>query len=568
MLNYGDQAVRIPAMLDRVDKPVPPATNARADGHPPSGALGMLLEYAWWTALFLAGVVVLHVLKLEAIAGHATPFYAFLRPLHESWTEVLALGPFIALPAILMRRILCGRWALGRLWGTLVVLSLVAPCVFVAEVYFARTGGDDHSLLRAAIIAVTIVARDSIPVLVAVAAIFLGLLAFGYVRTSDRSPSAPFLCLFLLGAMVCLFFFSGAVADLRAGPEGLTDGITKAYHRVTQEYIADIGQGGSIRGFMAQFVEIHPTLSHHQRVHPPGPTILLWLLSFLVGLEPLALSLATMAGATLMFIPCYLWAKELGGPRMGLVACAILAFSPGIVAFTATSADILFMPFTLTTLFLFERAVRRESRIAALGAGLFYALAAFCSFNILCIGFYFGLVGLWELREPEGRYPIIRTAALMLASFVGTYVVLYLWSGFNMVECFLTCWEEQRYDLNNQTDRWPGIWWRLFHPLSVMYYVGIPVTVLCVQRLYRPDAIQHPTFIMMALAFLFLNMVIPARGEMERTGLYMYPLLIGPAAHMLTTRWQQSRSEAPLAVAVGFLAFQCWLTEYLFWTYW
>ncbi len=528
----------------------------------------MLLEYVLWTALFLAGVLLLHRLNLQAIAGHATPFYAFLRPLHESWTIVLALLPFITLPALVMRRVLCGRWGMDWGWGAVVALSLVAPCAFVAEVYFAKTGGDDYSLTRALIIAATVIARDLQPVFVAEVAIFLGLLGFRFLRTGDRSPSLPFILIFLLGAMTGLFFFSGAIAELRWSPDGLTDGITKAYHRLTQEYIADIGRGGSIRGFMEQFIELHPTLSHHQRVHPPGPTVLLWLLSFLVGTDPLSLSLATMAGATLSFIPCYLWARELGGPRMGLVACAILAFSPGIVAFTATSADMLFMPITLMTLFLFERAVRHGSWSAAAGAGVFYALSGFCSFNLLCIGFYFGLVGVWELRDREGRLPIIRTAVLMLGGFIGTFFLMYLWSGFNMIDCFLTCWEEQRYDLSNQTDRWPDLWWRLFHPLSVIYYVGIPVSVLCVQRLWKPDAIQHPTFMMMVLTFVFLNAVVPARGEMERTGLYMYPLLIGPAAHLLTTRWQQSRSEAPLAVAVGFLAFQCWVTEYLFWTYW
>lgn len=528
----------------------------------------MLLEYVLWTALFLAGVLLLHRLNLQAIAGHATPFYAFLRPLHESWTIVLALLPFITVPALVMRRVLCGRWGMNWGWGIAVALSLIAPCAFVAEVYFARTGGDDYSLTRALFIAATVIARDLQPVFVAEVAIFMGLLGFRFLRTGDRSPSVPFIAIFLVGAMTGLFFFSGAIAELRWSPDGLTDGITKAYHRLTQEYIADIGRGGSIRGFMEQFIELHPTLSHHHRVHPPGPTVLLWLLSFLVGTDPLSLSLATMAGATLSFIPCYLWARELGGPRMGLVACAILAFSPGIVAFTATSADMLFMPFTLTTLFLFERAVRRGSWFAAAGAGVFYALAGFCSFNLLCIGFYFGLVGVWELRDHEGRLPIIRTAVLMLGGFIGTFVLMYLWSGFNMVECFLTCLEEQRYDLSNQTDRWPDLWWRLFHPLSVIYYVGIPVSVLCVQRLWKPDAIQHPTFVMMVLTFVFLNAVVPARGEMERTGLYMYPLLIGPAAHLLTTRWQQIRSEAPLAVAVGFLAFQCWVTEYLFWTYW
>ena len=547
-------------MLDR-QIPTAPVESLGNNGATASRMLG---EFTFWTALFLAGVGILHALKLQAIAGHATPFYAYLRPLNNAWTAWIALAPILVLPMLLMRRVLRGQWQMGKGWTAALVLSLLAPLVFVVEVYYAGTGGDEPSLKRAAVIALSVMLRDAIPLLIAEAALFIALLGFRRLRVSDAKPSPLSLGLALAGAMVFLFLFSGAVAELRGGLHG----IDKAYLRLDQEYVSDIGKGGSLRGFIGQFTELHPGLSHHGRVHPPGPTVLLWLLSFAVGFDALSLSLATMTCATLIFVPCYLWAREIGGPRMGLVACALFAVSPGIVAFTATSVDLLFMPFTLMTLCLFEHAVRKQSRAAAFGAGVFYALASFCSFNILCIGAYFGLMGLNELRDPERRRPIVLTALLMLTGFLSVFGMLYLWSGFNMFECFLVGWREQRFDLSTQTDRWPAPYWRILHPLSVLYYAGIPVAVLFFRRLFKSDALQHETFVCMALTLLFLNLIVPARGEMERTGLYMYPLLIAPAAHLLTVRWQESKSDAVLASVLGFLAFQAWLTEYLFAGYW
>ncbi|MCC6487322.1 MAG: glycosyltransferase family 39 protein, partial [Candidatus Hydrogenedentes bacterium] len=352
-------------MLDRQT----PSVSTDSTGEKDSGASRMLGEFTLWTAAFLAGVAVLHILRLQAIAGHATPFYAYLKPLHTAWTAWIAVAPFIAIPALLMRRALHGRWDMNSTWIAALVLSLLAPMLFVAEVHFAGTGGDERSWARAALIATSVMLSDAIPLLIAEFALFATLLSFRRLRVNDAKPTPLFLCLALAGAMIFLFLFSGAVAELRGGVYG----ITKAYLRLDQEYISDIGKGDSLRGFIGHFTNLHPSLSHHGRVHPPGPTVLLWLLSYAVGMGALALSLATMFGATLLFIPCYLWAREIGGPRMGLVACALFAVSPGIVAFTATSIDMLFMPFTLMTFFLFERAVRKQAWVAAIGAGVFYA---------------------------------------------------------------------------------------------------------------------------------------------------------------------------------------------------
>jgi hypothetical protein len=370
--------------------------------------------------------------------------------------------------------------------------------------------------------------------------------------------------LILASSMLFLFLFAGAVASLRGGSAG----IVHAYSRTNIEYIGDIGRGGSIRALVAHYVDLLPTLSNHSRVHPPGPVALLWLLSYVVGRGPWSLSLATMAVATLSLPPLYLWVRTLAGPRAGVTACLLFVVSPGIVAFTATSADMLFMPFTLMTLYCFDRAIRHGARTAALAAGVFYALAALCSFNLLLLGLYFALAGLWEMRDASRRVPLVGTASVMLAGFLSVFLVMYLWLGFNIAACLQACWPIQVQSLSFQVDRWPSPAWLVLNPMAVLYYAGIPVCVLGVRRLIHPDATTRASMLIMILAFLLINCIVPARGEMERTGLFLYPFLIAPAAECLAAFWQKGRSEAPVAAVLAFMAFQCWLTEAMFQGYW
>ena len=163
---------------------------------------------------------------------------------------------------------------------------------------------------------------------------------------------------FVLGLMVFAILFPAALASVREGPSG----IVAPYERHRDEYIGDIGKGLSIRGFFRDYIKMHPHLSMHSKVHPPGPAALLWLFSMIVfSQEAFPLAIMTIVFGATALIPLYFWAKDMTGSRVALTACSLYVVVPTIVLFTATSADILFMPFTLTTLFLFWRALHRPS---------------------------------------------------------------------------------------------------------------------------------------------------------------------------------------------------------------
>lgn len=465
----------------------------------------MLFSYACWLFAYLAGMAVLWALGIEAIYGHPTPFHVLFRPIFDAWAAPVLLRE-LREPLLAM-----------LVFGVFLTLALLGA---------RQAGWFSKPLSRRAV---------------------------GWM---------------LVGAIVFLVLFSSGVAMFRGGVKGITD----AYDRQTYEYIGDIGKGRTIAGLFRDYNRIHPYLSMHAKVHPPGPIALLWLLSFLTGgANPLPLSIATIFVGALGLIPLYYWARDLTNPRTALTCCFLYACIPSIVLFTATSADILFTPFTLTTLFLFGRALERPSMAYALGAGAGYAIMSLLSFSLLGFGAYFAFIALWRLYTKRQWRAAIQTAACMLAAFIVVHALFRWWTGFDYIACFHLAREQfitDQLNLDIATPRYAAIWFRLLNPLCWLYFAGIPVSLLFFSQLRKPESSIKGLFLVFLLTLIALNFLYLARGEGERSALYIFPLLALPAAHGLDRLGEKAGSYAPLAAVCAFLAFQCMLTEALFYSYW
>lgn len=389
-------------------------------------------------------------------------------------------------------------------------------------------------------------------------------LMYGHSDSDDPAPQVIGWALF--GLILWAFVFSGAVAMLREGPAG----ISTAYSRSELEYIGDIGKVPSISALFARYVEIHPALSIHAQTHPPGPIALLWLMSYGIGQQPMALSLATMAFGSLSVLPMYLWAREVTGKAQTALLCtALFTLMPSIVLFTATSVDILFMPFTLTTLWLFTRALSRDSAGAAMGAGIGYGLMGLFSFTLLSVGAYFGFVALARLRETDGVKVVSRTAAIMVMFAVGVHLAVYLWSGYSSIEVFQIATSAHFRGFGGEIrPRYAWIWFVLFfNPMAWLWFAGVPVSVLAVWRVLRPGAMRV-IWTCFALTWLALLLLYVGRGEGERAAMYAMPFLALPAGHLLAELAETAADARVVLVTAGFLLVQCWVTESFLRTPW
>ena len=347
-------------------------------------------------------------------------------------------------------------------------------------------------------------------------------------------------------------------------------GISQAYDRQAYEYISDIGYGMSIRGLFEQYETLHPHLSMHAKVHPPGPIAILWVMSFGVGREPLALSIATILFGSLSVVPLYFWVKDMCSAQTAVMTSVLYATMPTIVLFTATSADITFMPFTLTTLFLFWRAITRSSMRYAAAAGVGYGLMSIISFSLIGVGIFFGLVGLWHLKSEETRGAVIKTAVIMVVSLVGFHLLIYFWSGMNIFHVFdmsKNQFDIDQMHLDDLDPRYPSWAFRIINPLCWFFYAGIPISLLCIRQFFHKSDAQ-----MWALGFaatlVVLNFLYLGRGEGERSAMHIMPFIVIPAGYWISERVRETGSWNPFWVTWGFLVVQCWLTEIVLYTYW
>ncbi|HOH50410.1 MAG TPA: glycosyltransferase family 39 protein [Candidatus Hydrogenedentes bacterium] len=459
-------------------------------------------------ALWFAGMLLLWEVGVESIYGHPTPFYALFAPALPGKAGATGIALCLAL----------GTWALRR--------SAAA-----------------------------------------------GMLA------DPSAPAPAHSARFLTGVVVFLALFACVVAAVR----GL-HGIAQAYQREAYEVIGDIGKAPSIRAFFGRYLSIHPYLSMHGKVHPPGPAALLWTLSYVVTNSAAALSLATVAVASLAVFPLYGWVRELFGPRTAAVAVLLYAVTPGVVLFTATSADALFPPFTLAALWLFQRALRGGRPAPAAAAGVAFACASLLKFSLLGLGAWFALCGLALLPRRDRWGAVFRTAAVMFAAFLAVHIAVRLWSGFDYVAAFQAAkaqFDTDQHHLDELDPRYPGWTFRVFfNPATWFYFAGIPVSLLFLGACARPgraarepggeEALFPPrtVLVLLVLGALALNFLYLARGEGERSALYLYPFLIAPAAHALAGICERERRAAALWTVLAFLAGQTLLTEMLFYTYW
>ncbi|MFP4501665.1 MAG: glycosyltransferase family 39 protein [Candidatus Hydrogenedentota bacterium] len=541
----------------------PEAFAEKTHEHPGARLTGVYTRALCW---YLLGVIVLWLLGIEGIYAHPTPFYALPAAAFDTLLPPLTLAILAGLAYVAGSGFYVDR---SRTRTTLGYLGCLALAALLVWVFYQQFSAQSQPWQAAA--------RDYLEVVrwhvLAFGVFSSGLAALGWSLPRvgwfavDAAPTARETRWMIAAIVVFAIAFACAVAMLRGGSQG----IYQAYERTSYEYIGDIGVGGSIKGLFARYNELRPHLSMHAKVHPPGPIAVLWILSYVAGRGALALSLATVLVGTLGIVPLYGWARDLTNRRVALTTCLIYSVIPAIVLFTATSADILFMPFTLTTLFLFTRAIERPSAVYAFAAGAGFGIMAILKFSLLGFGAYFAFTGLYHLYKHRAWWAVVQTAAVMLGAFLLFHLALRAWSGYDIIANFQAAKDQfilDQHHLDEASPRLPSWTWKILNPMAWFYFAGIPVSLLALWRIVRPDPAHRALWIVFALTLLALDFLYLARGEGERSALYIFPLLALPAAHALDAIGQRRNTATPLLATVAFLAFQCWLTESYFYTYW
>ncbi len=456
---------------------------------------------------------------------------------------------------------------------TLFVLYGVAACGFVAFIAWCTATHDEW--LPGHVVPLYARWQPYVPNLRHLIPILIGV-AYLFAVRRLRKPETP------LWQVLAVLVLTSVALDLTIASMNEGYGAVSApFDRYGYEYYSDVPNVRRIAGnpvdFLRYFDEIRPDLSMHGRTHPPGAILLLWAFWPVTGGNALCIATLMVVLASFTVIPMYMFTRDLAGRDAALTCASLYVVVPTVVLYNATSMNAVYALFGVTTIWLFYKAMDGVKLRYASLMGLAFALTFFMSYDMANLGTYFAVVFLFGIFDPSRKRRTVVATALAAATFVAFYLALYLTTGFNVVTSFFAAVGQVRQDLfymNTFTPRAPYWIWRFANPVEVLFYAGVPVTVLFVAewttrlrcRMWQSRLDQH---LLGALAMLAVfNFTYLGKSEMARVSGFYFPFILVPAALRLERVLDDTSSCRVLDISIMLLLAQTWLMETLLYMYW
>jgi hypothetical protein len=272
------------------------------------------------------------------------------------------------------------------------------------------------------------------------------------------------------------------------------------------------------------------------------------------------------------------------GPWAARVAVALFITVPGVLLFSATSLDAVFM--TVGTFAVAALARMPSSDGWAVAAGIAAALALCFTFGALALLPVGGGLALVATRPgaagrtrgtdprsgvsagaPSGAGPmsstVARRCAVAAVALIAAVAVLRV-AGLDLVAAFSAT---LRAHLSDPSRMRSYPYWVLADIPAFLIVAGVPQTALFGIRTRAALAERRPgieTVLLVTLAGASLSGLF--LGEVDHIWLFLVPLLVAPAAAVLSEGAREDRRAVrlPMALALG----QTVLMEILLWTYW
>jgi methylthioxylose transferase len=387
------------------------------------------------------------------------------------------------------------------------------------------------------------------------------LLTVAILPPAVRWPAWQFLAVsILLGWLVAV--------TLAAQAHGLS-AITSPFKRPL-EYWASVPLARSlgVRGFASQFPHLDGRLSLHAATHGPSAVLFLWLLSGLSGGSVLGVSfLVTLVGVA-GAIPTYAIARELAGERTARLAAVLFLCAPGVLIYSATSMDAVFMTVVAVALAALVRAPR--SPAWAIGAGALWALALSFTFGAFTLALFAVGIGVVALRDRrESAAALLVRGALVVAGLVAGALLLRLVLGMNLVADFRAA---SRANFHDASRARPYLYWVFANIPAFLWVAGVAQTALLAHQTrlqWRARMFGFETVLLCVIALASLSGVF--LGEVDHIWLFFIPPLAAVAAsgldRVIAVRDETSGDPYLRAVLAGSLG-QATLIQVLLYTYW
>jgi hypothetical protein len=367
---------------------------------------------------------------------------------------------------------------------------------------------------------------------------------------------------FLATAVAAGFVISVALAAEAHGMAAIT-----APFRRGLDYYASVPLVRALgpRAFAAQFPDLGSRLSLHAATHGPSAVLFLWLLSRLTGGSLLGVSLLVALAGAAGVVPTFWIARAYADERAARLAALLFLCAPGVVIYSATSMDAVFMTVVAVALAALVRAPRSGGW--AVAAGVLWAIALSFTFGAFVLGLFALGLGVVALRDREpGTRAILTRGVLLACGLVLGLALLWVASGMNLIADFRAASRANYHDASRAR---PYLYWVIANVPAFLWVAGVAQTALLAYQTrlrWRARTFGFETVFLGALMLSSLSGVF--LGEVDHIWLFFIPPLAAVAGMGLDAVLAEGRAGTTLrGVLVGSLA-QATLIQVLLYTYW
>jgi methylthioxylose transferase len=292
--------------------------------------------------------------------------------------------------------------------------------------------------------------------------------------------------------------------------------------------------------FLDRFAESVPSLPVHAAGHPPG--LLLTLYALGISSPGGMAALCILVGA--LSVPLtYPLGRRLLDERSARVATLLLAFAPGALMFSVTSADAVYLTLGLLAAWPLTAA---SWRWRAVGAAVLAAASLF-AWSLPAVGAWAAILT-WR---REGLRAAARLCALCGAALVAFYALLYGLAGFDPIGTLRATEDVYRAGIASIRPYW---YWLLGSPAAFLLVLGLPILWYALRALARGRSVAVAIFAVLAIAAVMGF----TKAETERIWLFFAPFVCLAAA----------ASPLPLRPVLAALAVQALTYELVVDTLW
>jgi methylthioxylose transferase len=392
-------------------------------------------------------------------------------------------------------------------------------------------------------------------------ALVAGVLSWLVIRRAADAGTLVFLATAVLAGWA-------TAVTVAAQAHGVAD-VTAPFRRPL-DYWANVPlvQALGPRTFAVRFAQLLPQLSLHARTHPPGGVLFLWALSKAMGGSVTAASLIVSLVGALGAIPTYWLARAVYDERAARAASALFALSPGVLLFSATSMDAVFMTVVACALAALARAP--GSGRWSLAAGALWAVAlcfTFASLSLALVALGVGALAVhaeWGVRGHVRRFA--GRGAFVLIGFGVGVLAVWLLMGLDLLAAFRANLSAHLHDPSRAR---PYVYWLFADVPAFLIAFGLAQSALLVSqtracwraRRFGLESVVWATLAVLAVSGLF-------RGEVDHIWLFLVPLAVAPAGAALAARDRAASLRTTLAGPLAGSLAQATVTQLLLRTYW